>query len=106
MNVRALFDKLLTDLADLGVEEGHDDTGAAILTHDGIPFARLDLDDQMAFRAIPAPDAPADAADAADDVLAHADELVTAQHADGWVIVPADDVAQWESLARKALATT
>lgn len=93
MDVSALFDKLRTDLAPLGVEEARDDAGARVLTRDGVPFARLGLDERMAFRAV-----------GGGAVRQHADRLVTAQDQGDWVIVPADDVAEWEALARKALS--
>lgn len=95
MDVTALFDKLLIDLTDLGVTEGRDDQGARVLVRDGVPFARLGGDEKMAFRAIGGP-----------AVRDHAEGLVTAEDHGDWVVVPADDVAQWESLARKALAMT
>lgn len=94
MNVHALFDKLRVDLADVGVEETRD-AGARILSRDGVPFARLGTDERMAFRAV-----------GGGAVREHADELVMAEDHGDWVVVPADDVSEWESLARKALAMT
>ncbi|QQS01734.1 MAG: hypothetical protein IPK37_04785 [Austwickia sp.] len=95
MDTSALFDKLRVDLADLGVAEGRDDAGARILTRDGVPFARLGTDERMAFRAV-----------GGGAVREHAEGLVTAEDHGDWVVVPADDVSEWESLARKALAMT
>lgn len=48
MNINALFDKLLVDLADAGVTEGPVEGGCRFLVHDGVPFARL-ADERMAF---------------------------------------------------------
>lgn len=92
MDVQALFDKLRIDLADLGVAETRDDQWVRSLTREGGPFARLGPDERMAFRAV-----------GGGAVRAHADELVTAQDHGDWVVVSADDVSQWEVLARKAL---
>lgn len=105
MNVDALFDKLLTDLADAGVQEASGSgepseprapgskTRTRILTSQGRPFARL-RGEQMSFFMPPGtPGLP---------------EALSLQNSmpvgDGsWVDVPADDVSEWESLARCAL---
>lgn len=91
MDVRALFDKLLTELKDSGVREGQDDTGARLLVWEDTPFARLGHDERMAFLAID------------DTVRGHADALALSEDVGSWVVVPADQVSQWESLAREAL---
>lgn len=95
MDVHALFDKLRIDLADLGVEESREGGGGRVLVCDGVPFARLGTDERMAFRAV-----------GGGAVREHTDELVTAEDHGDWVVVAADDVSEWESLARKALAMT
>lgn len=96
MNVDSLFDKLATDLADSGVVElsdGRRAQGERVLAHEGRPFARL-RGEQMSFFMPPGTPGLGDA-------LA----LETSEPAgDGrWVEVPADDVSEWEDLARQAL---
>lgn len=102
MDVRALFDKLLTDLGDAGVQEARDESGARLLVRDGVPFARLGHDERMAFRSLGG--GAEGAAGGPDALQEHAGELVTAQRTGEWIVVPADDVSEWEALARKALA--
>lgn len=106
MNVDALFDKLLTDLADAGVREvaepgeptqprepGSGVRERILATAAGQPFARLS-GEQMSF--LLPPGSPG---------LPEALSLQTSVPAgDGrWVEVPADDVSEWENLARTAL---
>ncbi len=95
MNINALFDKLLVDLADAGVTEGPVEGGCRFLVHDGVPFARL-ADERMAFRTPPGTGVHEEAAS-----LETSRELASGQ----WVEVPAQDVSEWELLARRALAT-
>lgn len=103
MNVDALFDKLVTDLADAGVEEVSapaDPTASGsrgrdrALTRDGREFARLRAE-QMSFLLPPgAPGLP--------EALALESSVPAG---DGrWVEVPAEDASEWETLARRALS--
>lgn len=93
MDVNALFDKLAVDLAEQGVTSG-EEGGHRVLLAGGVPFARL-AGDVMSFRA---PEGS--------QTEAAAEALQTSEPLDGpWQAVPAEDVSQWESLARSALAS-
>lgn len=94
MNVDALFEKLLVDLASQGVREGADG-GARVLESDGAPFARL-RDERMAFRFSPG-------TAALDNARALSSASPTSQAE--WVEVGADDVREWPRLAQESLTS-
>lgn len=88
-----LFDKMLTDLDDAGVDEG-ERSGERALVYSGVAFGVLRGDD-MRFRL------------GSDDLDARgALSLAGASQAHGesdWVSVPVAECNEWERLARQAL---